>query len=84
MPRRVPDISKIGALIGYRPTRSLDQILESVIAYLPRFAVRRRKRRTVGPTGGFADGAVRSKWTPRAGGHSLSSGLRRGRAGFTT
>ena len=33
MPRRVPDISKIGTLIGYRPTRSLDEILESVIAY---------------------------------------------------
>jgi UDP-glucose 4-epimerase len=33
MPRRVPDISKIASLIGYRPTRSLDQILESVIAY---------------------------------------------------
>jgi UDP-glucose 4-epimerase len=33
MPRRVPDISKIATLIGYRPTRSLDQILESVIAY---------------------------------------------------
>jgi UDP-glucose 4-epimerase len=33
MPRRVPDISKIGALIGYRPTRSLEQILERVIAY---------------------------------------------------
>jgi UDP-glucose 4-epimerase len=36
MPRRVPDISKIEALIGYRPTRSLDQILESVIAYFRR------------------------------------------------
>jgi UDP-glucose 4-epimerase len=33
MPRRVPDISKIGSLIGYRPTRSLDQILDSVIAF---------------------------------------------------
>jgi UDP-glucose 4-epimerase len=33
MPRRVPDISKVAALIGYRPTRSLDQILESVIAF---------------------------------------------------
>ena len=33
MPRRVPDIGKISALVGYRPTRSLDQILESVIAY---------------------------------------------------
>jgi UDP-glucose 4-epimerase len=33
MPRRVPDIKKISDLVGYRPTRSLDQILESVIAY---------------------------------------------------
>ena len=33
MPRRVPDISKVGALVGFRPTMSLDQILESVINY---------------------------------------------------
>jgi UDP-glucose 4-epimerase len=33
MPRRVPDLGKVGRLIGYRPTRSLDQILESVIAF---------------------------------------------------
>lgn len=33
MPRRVPDTSKIRALIGYAPTTTLDQILESVIAY---------------------------------------------------
>jgi UDP-glucose 4-epimerase len=33
MPRRVPDITKIGKLIGYRPTRSLDQILSSVIDF---------------------------------------------------
>ncbi|MFI5460071.1 MAG: GDP-mannose 4,6-dehydratase [Isosphaerales bacterium] len=33
MPRRVPDISKIGALIGYRPTKSLDQILQGVVDY---------------------------------------------------
>ena len=33
MPRRVPDISKIGRLIGYRPTQSLDQILAGVIDY---------------------------------------------------
>ena len=33
MPRRVPDLTKIGALIGYRPSRSLDQIIERVIAY---------------------------------------------------
>ena len=32
MPRRVPDLTKIGALIGYRPTRSLEQILGDVIA----------------------------------------------------
>jgi hypothetical protein len=33
MPRRVPDLAKIGGLIGYRPTRTLDQILEDVIAF---------------------------------------------------
>lgn len=33
MPRRVPDISKIGALVGFRPRMKLDGILESVIAY---------------------------------------------------
>jgi UDP-glucose 4-epimerase len=33
MPRRVPDISKIGALVGFRPTMSLDGILLSVIEY---------------------------------------------------
>jgi UDP-glucose 4-epimerase len=33
MPRRVPDLSKIGALIGYKPTHRLEQILQDVIAY---------------------------------------------------
>lgn len=33
MPRRVPDIAKIHALIGYSPRKSLDQILEGVVAY---------------------------------------------------
>lgn len=33
MPRRVPDISKVGALVGFRPTFTLDQILQSVIEY---------------------------------------------------
>jgi len=33
MERRVPDISKISALIGWGPTRRLTQILEDVIAY---------------------------------------------------
>jgi UDP-glucose 4-epimerase len=31
MPRRVPDLSKIAALIGYRPTMHLDEILLQVI-----------------------------------------------------
>jgi UDP-glucose 4-epimerase len=33
MPRRVPDISKIGKLFGWRPSKSLDQILQGVIEY---------------------------------------------------
>ncbi|MDR3639339.1 MAG: GDP-mannose 4,6-dehydratase [Isosphaeraceae bacterium] len=33
MPRRVPDISKIGSLIGYRPTVALDEILHRVITH---------------------------------------------------
>jgi UDP-glucose 4-epimerase len=32
MHRRVPDLAKIHGLIGYRPTRNLDQILADVIA----------------------------------------------------
>ena len=33
MPRRVPDISKIGRLTGWRPSRSLDQTLADVIEH---------------------------------------------------
>ena len=33
MPRRVPDITKIQQLVGYKPTVSLDGILTTVIAY---------------------------------------------------
>jgi UDP-glucose 4-epimerase len=33
MPRRVPDISKIHALVGYEPTVDLDEILQGVIEY---------------------------------------------------
>lgn len=33
MPRRVPDTSRIRALVGYRSTTTLDGIIESVIAY---------------------------------------------------
>ena len=32
MMRRVPDLTKIHNLIGYKPTYTLDDILESVIA----------------------------------------------------
>ena len=34
MRHRVPDITKIGDAIGWRPTRDLDQILDDVIAHL--------------------------------------------------
>jgi UDP-glucose 4-epimerase len=33
MPRRVPDISKVRALVGYEPTVELDEILTRVIEY---------------------------------------------------
>ena len=33
MPRRVPDISKIRKLVDFRPARSIEKIVESVIAY---------------------------------------------------
>ena len=33
MPRRVPDLTKIGEYIGYRPTVNLDQILNRVIEH---------------------------------------------------
>lgn len=33
MPRRIPNIGKIGALIGYKPTTNLDEILRQVISY---------------------------------------------------
>jgi UDP-glucose 4-epimerase len=31
MQRRVPDLAKLSALVGYRPKRKLDEILQSVI-----------------------------------------------------
>jgi len=34
MQRRIPDISKIEKLVGYRPTVSLEKILERVIEHL--------------------------------------------------
>jgi UDP-glucose 4-epimerase len=34
MPRRVPDISKLASLIGFRPTMTLDEIILSVVAWM--------------------------------------------------
>jgi UDP-glucose 4-epimerase len=36
MPRRVPDISKVQALVGYAPTVDLDEILTRVIEHFRR------------------------------------------------
>ena len=33
IPRRLPDISKLRQLIGYRPTSNLREMLEQTIAY---------------------------------------------------
>lgn len=33
MPRRVPDLSKVKALIGYSPSRALDDIIRDVVAH---------------------------------------------------
>jgi UDP-glucose 4-epimerase len=34
MPRRVPDISKLRALVGYKPKVELDEIIRRVIDYI--------------------------------------------------
>jgi nucleoside-diphosphate-sugar epimerase len=34
MPRRVPDISKVRALVGYAPSVELDEILTRVIEHV--------------------------------------------------
>ena len=36
MPRRVPDLTKVTAMIGYRPKHSLEDILIQVIEYVRR------------------------------------------------
>jgi nucleoside-diphosphate-sugar epimerase len=33
MPRRIPDITKINKLIGYKPTVEIEGIIQSVIGY---------------------------------------------------
>ena len=39
MPRRVPDNSKLAQVVGFRPTRSLDEIINRTIAYWEQEAV---------------------------------------------
>jgi hypothetical protein len=36
MPRRVPDLTKVGKMIGYQPKSDLDDILTQVIEYFRR------------------------------------------------
>jgi hypothetical protein len=36
MPRRLPDLTKVAAMIGYRPKHTLDDILTQVIDYCRR------------------------------------------------
>jgi UDP-glucose 4-epimerase len=43
MPRRLPDLTKVTGLIGYKPRNTLDDILASVIEYFERNAHFRRK-----------------------------------------
>lgn len=43
MPRRVPDISKIGSFVSFRPTRNTEEIVASVIDY---FMSRSQSRRS--------------------------------------
>jgi hypothetical protein len=33
MPRRIPDISKVKKLVGFRPEMELEGILESVVSF---------------------------------------------------
>ncbi|MBI4712007.1 MAG: GDP-mannose 4,6-dehydratase [Planctomycetes bacterium] len=39
MQRRVPDLAKINKLIGYKPTKTIDQILDGMISYAKRSEV---------------------------------------------
>jgi UDP-glucose 4-epimerase len=43
MSRRIPDLSRIGRLIGYRPTKTLDEILLAIAAPLQESAPVRAK-----------------------------------------
>ncbi len=51
MPRRVPDISKVRALIGFRPRVALEDILKRVIAYFKEHRQPSAGERTLQPHG---------------------------------
>ena len=61
MPRRVPDIAKIKAYVGYKPTVALDEIIQHVIAYWMTAA-----RQNVAPTAGTRSAASRPRLVPSA------------------
>jgi UDP-glucose 4-epimerase len=33
MPRRIPDVSKVNKLVGFKPEKRLDEILQAVIEF---------------------------------------------------
>jgi len=44
MPRRVPDLTKLEKIIGYKPNTSLDEIIKKVIEYLKAFGDTKEER----------------------------------------
>jgi UDP-glucose 4-epimerase len=61
MPRRVPDIAKIKAYVGYKPSVALDEIIQHVIAYWMTSA-----RQNVAPTAAARSAASRPRLVPSA------------------
>jgi UDP-glucose 4-epimerase len=61
MPRRVPDIAKIKAYVGYKPTVALDEIIRHVIAYWMTAA-----RQNVAPMAATRSAAPRPRLVPAA------------------
>lgn len=55
MPRRVPDISKIGGIVGFRPEKTLDEILDDVVAFYREAAESAGKSRPTAALSGLAE-----------------------------
>ena len=64
MPRRVPDISKISALIGYAPTVELDEILHAGNRVLPAALTHAHPSRIKARARRVAEAALRSQAKP--------------------